>query len=531
MIGAIVNDLRDGQGVAAAGDQDRTRAKGQHAVRTIDGQASAIDFQGVDRAVAREGFIGRQVHRVGRRRRVDVVGDVVGAEGHHPVGAVIGSEVAEIVDVNTGQDGVGRAQTGAGGEEDLVHRAQVRHAAKIECRTAVGDAHRSKGQGVGVNARVVVRHVDHKRRAVDGKRADGLGRAVAVTDEVQRAAAAGDGFRVKAIGCARIARAVVEGQSTRAIDVDGRRGIAAKTSVGTAEHERAVVHRGGSTIGGLIGECEDSGAIHAQGAGGRRATIDDHSADEGSARSLHCEGAATAVIGHVDLARDRQCRPASEVVHQAAVTATVGQRASYLDIVCAGEGDGISTEHHVVVDHIRTRQSNAALHHTAVEAELPRRARRCQLLVQNQRSLAESEGAAEGVRCAAHGEGGRRMDGDVPGGGAGTRAVLNRPIPDCGTIAAVVDGAAVGRLQVDKIAIDRQQRAIFEVVADGLVVVASLLLNVVVDGDGIRPGEDRRAVVVQLHQFSGRQRTAVSKDGPVADVDLRGIADTARCQA
>ena len=94
-------------------------------------------------------------------------------------------------------------------------------------------------------------------------------------------------------------------------------------------------------------------------------------------------------------------------------------------------------------------------------------------------------------------------------------------------IGAEVEGS-VGRLRVDEISGNREQRATFEIIADYRIIVTGRRSDVGVERDSVLAAEDGGGIVRQSQWVARRKRSAEGEDGSVRNGDTGGRANPVR---
>ena len=460
---------------------------------------------------------GRDEGGIGQRGGRGVVregDDAVGAESRKVVGGEqdAGVESADNIGVRR-----------SGGEPDLVGRAEAADAGKVEHRGGVLVGDRSEREDVGTGAG----HQDAARAFVDAQGARGLIRAGGVADEAEKTAVdEGDGAAGDTAG-ADVLGGVVEGELGLVADAHARADARAQgvERARAADDGETAIHAEFAAEGVGGGQVERADAAEVERAAGRgAAAVDDRGGDIGRAGPLHDEDAVGRVVGQLDAAGEVQRAGAGDVVEQVAVAVVVADGPRDLDGVRADEAGGLAVEVHEVGDAVGAREHEAsrAGDGTALEFEGAGAERA---------GLGELEPAL--IKNHAAGMGVGRVPFEPDDGAVGHRnretgdRIHGQPVADDAvpdrrrTLAADAQRAGGGRavgLPADVIAVDREDRAALEAVAERDVVAAIDLVEVLVDGDRVEPREAARAVVVDDDRLVDDEPGRVgAEDGAVAE--------------
>ena len=228
-------------------------------------------------------------------------------------------------------------------------------------------------------------------------------------------------------------------------------------------------------------------------------------------------------MGKVDAAQEGQrFTRAGDVIEKITVTVIVKEVTADFDRATADELGVLSIEKDLVGNLVRAGQfDDFAKHGAAFELEGARTEGAG--LGKAEVALVKDDTASKGVGCGTRELEDRAVgDRDIEAGRASGRRIRDLSVPD-GLRALATDGehARVGVvLPVDVVAVDRQDRSVFEVVRERAVIAAGEFVDVGVDGDRIDARETGARVVIDDDRLGdGQARRIRREDGPVGHED------------
>ena len=307
-------------------------------------------------------------------------------------------------------------------------------------------------------------------------------------------------------------------EDTKAADVTG-----GKERARTADDGGAAVHAQLTPEGVGGGEIERARAAIIERAAGRAATVGDGRREISHPRTAVDEDAVVGVVGKVDAAQEGQrFTRAGDVIEKITVTVIVQEVTADFDRVTADELSVLTIEEDLVGNLVRSSQFDAVAKHGAA-FELEGARTEGAGLGKAEVALVKDDTASKGVGCGT-GELEDRAIGnrDVQAGRASGQRIRDLSVPD-GLRALATDGehARVGVvLPVDVVAVDRQDRPVFEAVRERAIVAAGEFVDVSVNGDRIEAREAAHRVIIDENRLGDDQAGRIRReDGSVGHED------------
>ena len=228
-------------------------------------------------------------------------------------------------------------------------------------------------------------------------------------------------------------------------------------------------------------------------------------------------------MGKIDAAQEGQrFTSAGDVIEEITVAVVIQEVAADFDRVTADELGVLTIEEDLVGNLVRANQFDAVAKHGAA-FELERTRTEGAGLGKAQVSLVKENAASEGV-----GRGTRELENraignrDAQAGRASGQRIRDLAVPDgLRARATDVEHARVGVvLPVDVVAVDGEDRPVFEVVRERAIVAAGEFVDVGVDGDRIEARETGGRVIIDDDRLGdGQARRIRRENGPVGHED------------
>ena len=474
--------------------------------------------------------------RAGRDVRPDDLhaGDESGGAGDGDRGAGVGGRPGEQVDGArvSGEVVAGDADAtfdpadeisvdGRQTEVDLIADAEAGDAVEIEDGGGVIEGYRRERQDVGTGTR----HQDTARAFADRQGASRFGRAGAVSDQAEESVVLKGNKASGNTTTADVTSGVIEGEFALIADEDTEAadGTDGKERARAADDSSAAVHAQLTPEGVGGGEIERARATIIERATGGGAAVDDDRGEVSHPRTAVDEDAVVGVVGKVDATLEGQrVTRAGDVVEEVAVTVPIDEITADFDRGAADELGVLTIEEELVRDLVRAGQDDAvAAHGAAFELEGARTEGAG--LGKAEVALVKDNAAGKGVdRGTGQLEDRAVGDRDAQAGGSVGRRIRDLSVPDgLRARSTDVEDARVGVvLPVDVVAVDRQDRSVFEVVRERAVIAAGEFVDVGVDGDRIDARETGARVVIDEDRLGdGQARRIRREDGPVGHED------------
>ena len=228
-------------------------------------------------------------------------------------------------------------------------------------------------------------------------------------------------------------------------------------------------------------------------------------------------------MGEVDAAQEGQrFTRAGDVIEKITVTVIVQEVTADFDRATADELGVLSIEKDLVGNLVRAGQFDAVAKHGAA-FELEGARTEGAGLGKAEVALVKDDTASKGVGCGTRELEDRAIgDRDIEAGRASGQRIRDLSVPD-GLRALATDGehARVGVvLPVDVVAVDRQDRAVFEAVGERAIVAAGEFVDVSVNGDRIEAREAAHRVIIDENRLGDGQAGRIRReDGSVGHED------------
>ena len=312
--------------------------------------------------------------------------------------------------------------------------------------------------------------------------------------------------------------ALIADEDTKATDVTG-----GKERARTADDGGAAIHAQLTAEGVGGGEIERARAAIIERAADGGATVDDGRGKIRDPGTHVNQDAVVGVVGKVDAAQEGQrFTRAGDVIEKITVTVIVKEVTADFDRATADELGVLSIEKDLVGNLVRAGQfDDFAKHGAAFELEGARTEGAG--LGKAEVALVKDDTASKGV-----GRGTRELedraigDRDAQAGRAIAQRIRDLSVPDgLGALATNLEDARVGVvLPVDVVAVDGEDRAVFEAVGERAIVAAGEFVDVSVNGDRIEARETTGAIIIDKNRLGDGQAGRIRReDGSVGHED------------